>query len=51
MYRFLMRPSNMVCDVVGITDENERGMMRMFVNMLLLSMIGVFVFVVAIRAF
>ena len=33
----LLRPSNLVCDRLGITDQHERGMMRMFVNMCLFS--------------
>jgi len=35
MLRLLMRPSNMVCDRLKITDEQERGMVRMLVNTLL----------------
>jgi hypothetical protein len=35
MLRLLMRPSNMVCDRLNITDEQERGMVRMLVNTLL----------------
>ena len=37
MLRLLMRPSNAVCDAMHITDEHERGMIRMLVNMLLLT--------------
>lgn len=33
----LLRPSNLVCDYLGLTDQHERGMMRMFVNMCLFS--------------
>lgn len=32
MFRLLMWPSNAVCDKLKITDEHERGMMRMLVN-------------------
>lgn len=39
--RLLMRPANAVCDAMGMTDENERGVVRMLVNMLLLIVIGV----------
>jgi hypothetical protein len=46
-----MRPANIVCDMMHIIDEHERGMIRMLVNMLLLSLIAVFGFVVAIRGF
>jgi hypothetical protein len=41
-----MRPSNAVCDVMHITDEHERGMVRMLVNMMLLTLIAVLGFVV-----
>jgi hypothetical protein len=51
MFRLLMRPANAVCNVMHITDEHERGMMRMLVNMLLLSLIAVVGFVVAIGSF
>jgi hypothetical protein len=44
--RILMLPANAVCDAVGLTDEHERGMMRMLVNMLLSSAIAVAVFLV-----
>ena len=50
MLRFLMRPANAVCDAMRITDEHERGMVRMLVNMLLLSLIAVVMFVVAIES-
>jgi hypothetical protein len=48
MYRLLMRPSNAVCDAMHVTDENERGMIRMLVNMLLLSLVAVVGFVVLV---
>jgi hypothetical protein len=48
MYRLLMGPSNAVCDVMRITDEGERGMIRMLVNMMLLTAISVVVFVTMI---
>ncbi len=51
MYRLLMRPSNAVCDAMHITDENERGMIRMLVNMLLLTMIAVIGFVLVLGSF
>ena len=47
MFRLLMAPSNTVCDALKITDEHERGMMRMLVNMMLFTAIVVLVFVVA----
>ena len=51
MLRVLMRPSNAVCDAMHITDEHERGMVRMLVNMLLLTAISVLAFVVVIGGF
>ena len=42
----LLRPSNLVCDRLGITDQHERGMMRMFVNMCLFSGVCVTAFFV-----
>ena len=44
--RFLMAPGNAVRDRLGLTNEHERGMMRMLVNMLIctaLAVIGVVV--------
>lgn len=35
MFRLLMLPSNLVCDRLRITDEHERGMVRMLVNTLI----------------
>jgi hypothetical protein len=35
MLRLIMLPSNYVCDVLGLSDEHERGMVRMLVNTLL----------------
>jgi hypothetical protein len=44
MLRLLMAPANMVCDALNITDEHERGMMRMLVNMMILTALVVPVF-------
>lgn len=41
MFALLMRPANAICDRMRLTDEHERGMVRMFVNMFLLTVIGV----------
>ena len=41
MFRFLMRPSNAVCDRLGLTSEHERGMMRMLVNMMIVTALAV----------
>jgi hypothetical protein len=41
MLRILMLPANAICDRVGLTNEHERGMMRMLVNMLLCSALAV----------
>jgi hypothetical protein len=51
MFKFLMAPSNAVCDRFGLTDEHERGMLRMLVNMLIFAAIVVAVFYVAWRTF
>lgn len=40
----LLRPSNLVCDLLGLTDQHERGMMRMLVNMCLFSAFCVIAF-------
>lgn len=45
--RLLMLPANMVCNRIGLTNEHERGMMRMLVNMALCSAIAVIAFFVA----
>jgi hypothetical protein len=46
-----MRPSNAVCDALHITDENERGMVRMLINMMLLTLVAVLGFVVVMGSF
>ena len=51
MFQLLMAPSNAVCDRLGLTDEHERGMMRMLVNMMILTAIAVVVFYVGWRIF
>lgn len=51
MLRFLMTPSNAVCDRLGLTNEHERGMMRMLVNMMIFTAIVVGVFFVGWRLF
>jgi hypothetical protein len=40
MLRLIMAPSNAVCDLLALKDENERGMVRMLVNTLLWMTIG-----------
>jgi len=45
MLRLLMRPSNAICDALGLKDEGERGVVRMLVNMLLLTLLFVLIFV------
>jgi hypothetical protein len=47
MFRLLMAPSNTVCDALKITDEHERGMMRMLINMMIFTALVVPVFFVA----
>jgi len=51
MFQFLMAPSNAVCDLLGLTDEHERGMMRMLVNMMLFTAIIVVVVYVGWQMF
>lgn len=46
LVQLLLSPSNFVCDHLGLTDQHERGMMRMFVNMCLFSIASVVVFYV-----
>lgn len=41
MLQMLMQPSNAVCDRLGLTNEHERGMMRMAVNMALCTAIAI----------
>jgi hypothetical protein len=40
LFRLLMAPSNAVCDALRVSDENERGMVRMLVNTLLWMTVG-----------
>lgn len=44
MLHLLMLPSNRVCDALHMTDENERGMVRMLVNTTLWTTIGATLF-------
>lgn len=44
LLKLLLHPSNLVCDRLGLTDQHERGMMRMFVNMCLFSGLCVLAF-------
>ena len=47
MLRLIMLPSNAICDALGMTDELERGMVRMLVNTLLWTTVCVTVALVA----
>lgn len=47
MLRLLMAPSNMVCDLLRMTDPHERGMVRMLVNTLLWTAVCVTAMLVA----
>lgn len=49
--RFLMLPANVVCDRLGLTNEHERGMMRMLVNMLLCTALAVIAVLVGWKIF
>ena len=46
LLQLLMTPSNAVCDLLGMTDEHERGMVRMLVNTLLWTTICVAVMLI-----
>ncbi len=46
LYHLLIRPSEVVCNRLGLTDEHERGMMRMLVNMCAISCLAVPIFYV-----
>jgi len=39
-FDLLMWPANAACNRLGLTDEQERGMVRMLVNTLLWTTIG-----------
>lgn len=43
MLHLLMAPANAVCDALGMTDEHERGMVRMLVNTMLWTAICIVV--------
>ena len=47
LFQILMWPSNFACDLLGLKDEDERGMLRMLVNTLLWTTIGAAMFMVA----
>lgn len=51
MLRWLMWPANAVCDAMGLKDEGERGMVRILVNTILLTLIFTFIFVAVERTF
>ncbi len=50
MYKLLMGPSNAVCDRFGLTDEHERGMMRILVNMMIIAGLAAPVLYIAWRS-
>lgn len=47
----LMMPANTVCDRFGLTEEHERGMMRMLVNMIICTGMAVIAFFVGWKLF
>jgi hypothetical protein len=49
MFELLMAPSNAVCNRLGLTDEHERGMMRMLVNMMIITAIVAMIAFIAWR--
>lgn len=46
IFQLLMYPANAVCDALGLIDENERGVVRMLINGLLWTALGVIVVLV-----
>ncbi len=46
MLRLIMWPANAVCDAMRIHDQNERGVVRMLVNMMLLTVVSVIAFAI-----
>ena len=46
MLRLIMWPANAVCDAMRIHDENERGMVRMLVNVIQLTLVSVIAFAI-----
>ena len=47
LFQIVMWPSNFACDLLHLEDEHERGMLRMLVNTLLWTSIGVLAFMIA----
>jgi len=45
--QIMMSPANAICDRLGMTDENERGLFRVFVNTLVGITIGATGFFIA----
>lgn len=43
MFDMLMYPSNVICDMLGVSGEPERGVVRMLVNTLFWTTLGVLV--------
>jgi len=41
IFRLIAGPSNFACDLLGVSDENERAVVRMLVNALLWTTLGV----------
>jgi len=41
IYAALMRPSNVLCDLLHVTGEAERGVVRMLINTLFWTTLGV----------
>lgn len=39
-FQLLMTPANACCDMLGLVDENERGVVRMLVNALIWTTLG-----------
>lgn len=41
LFKLLMYPANAACDALDLADENERGVVRMLVNALIWTTLGV----------
>ncbi|MGH6828711.1 MAG: hypothetical protein ACREFW_07360 [Rhizomicrobium sp.] len=41
MFRWMMAPSNLLCDLLHVAGEPERGVVRMLLNTLVCTTLGV----------
>jgi hypothetical protein len=47
LFQILALPANAVCDSLRLTDEHDRGMVRMLVNTLIWTTVGATIFFVS----